>query len=206
MSTRMQSSQSLRHLCLLALFIAIELVMYLLGLGMVPVGPLKMSFLTVPVAVGAMLMDPVDGLILGVAFGLCSLWDAISGSSIMTGTFFGISPVHTVILCVGMRALMGLLTGLIFQGLRKIDRSRVLCYYASALAAPLLNTLLFMGYICLAFYQTDYIQSLVTAKGAANAFMFVVLLVGVQGLVEMLVCTLVGGTAAKSVAVAIKKN
>ena len=56
------------------------------------------------------------------------------------------------------------------------------------------------------FYQTDFIQNLVAAKGAANAFMFVILLVGVQGLVEMLVCTLVGGTAAKSVALAAKKN
>ena len=51
-----------------------------------------------------------------------------------------------------------------------------------------------MGYICLAFYQTDYIQSLVTAKGAANAFMFVVLLVGIQGVVEAVVCS-VAGTA-----------
>lgn len=202
----MKRNSQLYRLVLLALFVAIELAMYLLGLGMVPVGPLKMSFLTVPVAVGAMLMGPAEGLVLGVVFGLCSLWDAIIGSSVMTGTFLGISPLHTVILCVGMRALMGLLTGLIFKGLKKIDRSRVVCYFVSALAAPFLNTLLFMGYICLVFYQTDFIQNLVAAKGAANAFMFVILLVGVQGLVEMLVCTLVGGTAAKSVALAAKKN
>ena len=202
----MKRNSQLYRLVLLALFVAIELAMYLLGLGMVPVGPLKMSFLTVPVAVGAMLMGPAEGLVLGIVFGLCSLWDAISGSSVMTGTFFGISPLHTVILCVGMRALMGLLTGLIFRGLKKIDRSRVACYFVSALAAPFLNTLLFMGYICLVFYQTDFIQNLVAAKGAANAFVFVILLVGVQGLVEMLVCTLVGGTAAKSVALATKKN
>ncbi len=206
MSTRNQSSASLKHLCLLALFIAIQLVMYLLGLGMVPIGPLKMSFLTVPVAVGAMLLGPLDGLVLGVAFGLCSLWDAISGSSLMTGTFFGISPLHTVILCVGMRALMGLLTGLIFQGLRKLDRHQVACYYLSALAAPLLNTVLFMGYIVLVFYHTDYIQALVTSTSAANAFMFVVLLVGVQGLIEMLVCTVVAGSAGKGVAVAVRKR
>lgn len=204
MSTRNQSSASLKHLCLLALFIAIQLVMYLLGLGMVPIGPLKMSFLTVPVAVGAMLLGPLDGLVLGVAFGLCSLWDAISGSSLMTGTFFGISPLHTVILCVGMRALMGLLTGLIFQGLKKLDRQA--CYYLSALAAPLLNTVLFMGYIVLVFYHTDYIQALVTSTGAANAFMFVVLLVGVQGLIEMLVCTVVAGSAGKGVALAVRKR
>lgn len=199
-------NKKLYDLVLLALFIAIELAMYLMGLGLVPIGPLKMSFLPVPVAVGAILMGPWQGAVLGAAFGLCSLWDAISGSSIMTNAFFAISPVHTVILCVGMRALMGLCVGAIFQLLRKVDHKRIVSYYASALAAPLLNTVFFMGYIVLFFYQTDYIQNLVSAKGAANPFMFVILLVGVQGLIEMIVCTITGGSAAKGVAVALRKK
>lgn len=41
-----------------------------------------------------------------------------------------------------------------------------------------------MGYIVLAFYGCDYVQNLVSVKGAANPFMFVVLLVGVQGVTE----------------------
>lgn len=199
-------NKKLYDLVLLALFIAIELAMYLMGLGLVPIGPLKMSFLPVPVAVGAILMGPWQGAVLGAAFGLCSLWDAISGSSIMTNAFFAISPVHTVILCVGMRALMGLCVGAIFQLLRKVDHKRIVSYYAGALAAPLLNTVFFMGYIVLFFYQTDYIQNLVSAKGAANPFMFVILLVGVQGLIEMIVCTITGGSAAKGVAVALRKK
>lgn len=201
-----RKNKKLYDLVLLALFIAIELAMYMMGLGMVPVGPLKMSFLTVPVAVGAILMGPWQGAVLGVAFGLCSLWDAVSGSSVMTNTFFAISPVHTVILCVGMRALMGFCVGLIFKALRRLDRKRIVSYYASALTAPLLNTIFFMGYIVLVFYKTDYIQSLVSAKGAANPFMFVILLVGMQGLVEMIVCTITAGAASKGVAVALKKN
>ena len=36
-----------------ALLVAIELVMKLVGLGSVPMGPLYMSFLTLPIAVGA---------------------------------------------------------------------------------------------------------------------------------------------------------
>lgn len=201
-----RKNKKLYDLVLLALFIAIELAMYMMGLGMVPVGPLKMSFLTVPVAVGAILMGPWQGAVLGVAFGLCSLWDAISGSSMMTNTFFAFSPVHTVILCVGMRALMGFCVGHIFKALCRLDRKRIVSYYASALTAPLLNTIFFMGYIVLVFYKTDYIQNLVSAKGAANPFMFVILLVGVQGLVEMIVCTITAGAASKGVAVALKKN
>ena len=202
----MKNTNSLKRFVLLALFIAIELVFRLLGLGRVPVGPLNMSFLTVPIAVGAMLLGPAEGMVLGTVFGLCSLWDAISGAGGMTAMLFGISAVHTVILCVVTRALMGLLTGLIFKVMHRADRTKTISYFAGAFCAPFLNTLLFMGYIILAFYQTDYIQSLAAAKGAANPFMFIVLLVGLQGLIEMLVCTVTAGAVAKGVAKAIRKE
>ena len=39
-----------------ALLVAIEVVMKLVGLGSVPMGPLYMSFLTLPIAVGAITM------------------------------------------------------------------------------------------------------------------------------------------------------
>lgn len=202
----MNTNKQLRNLVLLALFVAIELVFRLIGLGRVPVGPLNMSFMTVPIAVGAMLLGPWQGMALGLVFGLCSLWDAVNSTGGMTSIFFGISPMHTVILCVGMRALMGLLTGLIFQWLRKIDRTKTVSYFVGAFSAPFLNTLFFMGYIVLAFYNTEYVKGLATAKGAVNPLMFVVLLVGVQGLIEMLVCTITGGAVAKGVSAALKNK
>ena len=48
----------IRTLTRLALLVAIELVMKAVGLGSVPVGPLYMSFLTLPIAVGAITMGP----------------------------------------------------------------------------------------------------------------------------------------------------
>ena len=191
---------NVRYLAQLALLAAIEIVMKLIGLGSVPVGPLYMSFLTVPIAVGAMAMGPAAGAILGGVFGLVSMKDAITGVSVMTGTFFQISPVNTFVLCVVMRVLMGWCVGLLFRVLRRVDRKRSWSYFVGALSAPLLNTLFFMGYIVLVFYQTDYIQGLVSAKGAANPLMFVVLLVGVQGLIEAIVCCAAGGVISRAVA------
>lgn len=195
--------KKLNRLVLLALFIAIEMAFRLLGLGRVPFGPLNMSFMTVPIAVGAMLLGPLEGMVLGAVFGLCSLWDAINGAGGMTNILFGISAVHTVILCVGTRTLMGLLVGLIFRGLNKIDRTKIVSYFVGAFSAPFLNTLFFMGYIVLAFYRTDYVQSLAAGKNAANPLMFIVALVGVQGLVEMIVCTVTAGAVSKGVSKAI---
>lgn len=196
---------NIRYLCEVALLIAIELVMKLLGLGSVPVGPLYMSFLTVPIAVGAMLLGPMCGTILGAVFGLVSFKDAITGVSIMNSTFFQISPLKTLFLCVGTRILMGFCVGWLFKLFQKIDPTKSICYVLGALTAPLLNTLFFMSYICLVFYQTDYIQNLVATLGVANPLTFVIALVGLQGLVEAVVCTIVGGAVSKGAAVALSK-
>ena len=194
---------NLRYLTELALVVAIELAMLATGLTSIPVGPLVMSFATVPIAVGAMLLGPAAGGVLGLVFGCTSLYDAITGRSLMTNAFFLVSPVHTVILCVGMRVLMGVLAGLVVQAFRKLDRTDTVCYFLGGLCTPLLNTLLFMGYIVLVFYQTAYVQERVAVLGATGPLMFVILSVGVQGLVEAVVGLVVGGGIAKGVAHAL---
>ena len=117
----------------------------------------------------------------------------------MTGMFFQISPINTFVLCVVMRVLMGFCVGLIFKALRLIDRRGGWSYFIGALSAPLLNTLFFMGYIVLVFYNTEFIQSKVADLGAVNPLMFVVLLVGVQGLIEAIVCCAAGGVITRAV-------
>ena len=178
----------------IALLIAIELVMRLLGLGSIPVGPLVMSFLTLPIAIGAMIVGPVAGAILGAVFGFASLYDAITGKSAMTGFFFQYSPVSTIILCVGMRILMGVACAYVFKAFSKLDKGKkTWSCFVGALSAPLLNTIFFMGYIILFFYKTDFVQNLVASKGALNPLHFVILLVGVQGLIEAVTVCIIGG-------------
>lgn len=194
----------IRTLTRLALLVAIELVMKAVGLGSVPVGPLYMSFLTLPIAVGAITMGPAAGAVLGGVFGAVSFYDAVTGASAMTGALFQVSPVNTFILCVGMRVLMGVCVGLIFNAVKNFDKPGTWSYIVSAMCAPALNTLFFMGYIVLAFYGCDYVQNLVSVKGAANPFMFVVLLVGIQGVAEFLVSGILGGIVARAVAKYLK--
>lgn len=152
-----------RYITELGLFIGVILLMKLTGLSSIPVGPLVMTFTMIPIAVGAMLLGPLAGTILGLFYGLLSLYDAITGKSLMTGLFFQYSPFLTVLLCVGTRTLVGYLTGLLFHLFQKLDRRRIWSYFAGGLLAPMLNTFFFMGFIVLAFYRTDYIQSRVFA-------------------------------------------
>ncbi len=202
----MEKKTNARTIAEYAIFIAIIFVMKITGLSSIPVGPLVMTLTMIPIAIGAMLLGPLGGALLGFVFGLTSLYDAISGASVMTGVFFQVSPFHTVVLCVVTRTLVGWLTGLIFKMLKKIDRKKVWCYFAGGLLAPMLNTILFMGYIVLVFYRTDFVQERVTMLGASGPFMFVVLLVGMQGIVEWLTGCIVGGGVAKGVAHALKRD
>lgn len=200
------SRKSVLYLTQLAILVAIEMVMKLIGLGSVPVGPLYMSFLTVPIAVGAMVLGPTASAILGGVFGLVSFMDAIKGASVMTSNLLAVSPVHTFMLCFGTRVLMGLCVGLLYRGVAKISKKGGVSCFAASLGAPLLNTLFFMGYIVLAFYRTDYVQGLVAAKGAANPLMFIVLLVGVQGVIEAVVCSVTGTAIGRGLQKALERT
>lgn len=202
----MEKKSNARTISEYAIFIAIIFVMRATGLSRIPVGPLVMTLTMVPIAIGAMLLGPLGGAVLGMVFGFTSLYDAMIGASAMTGFFFQLSPLHTVLLCVGTRTLVGAATGWLFKLFKGLDKKRIWCYFAGGLAAPLLNTVFFMGYIVLFFYQTDFVQKTAAKIGAVNPLMFVVLLVGVQGLVEWLTGCVVGGGVAKAVAHALKRE
>ena len=71
----------------------------------------------------------------------------------------------------------------IFNALRKaMPKNEKLACFLGGLSAPVLNTVFFMGFLVLIFYNCDYVQNLANTLGAQNAFMFIVLLVGVQAI------------------------
>ena len=124
----------------------------------------------------------------------------------MTYFFFQESPFATVLLCIGTRALVGAVTGWLFRLFSRADRKHTWSYFAGGLLAPVLNTLFFMGFIVLVFYRTSFVQNLVTKLGASGPIMFIILLVGIQGVVEAATGLVIGGAIAKGVAHALKRD
>ena len=97
--------------------------------------------------------------------------------------------------------------GLIFAALRKaMPKNEKLCCFLGGLAAPVLNTVFFMGFLVLIFYNCEYVQNLANTLGAANAFMFIVLLVGVQAIFEWAICCVVAGAVSLPVRKYLKMN
>ena len=157
----------------------------------------------IPVAIGAILYGPSGGAVLGAVFGAVSFLQCL-GYSHFGAALLAINPVFTFIVCVPTRILAGLLAGLIYKALKTGCKSDITALLTASLAAPLLNTVFFMSSLVLFFYRTDYIQGFVSAMGAANPIMFILLFVGINGLVEIICGFAVAFPAAKAISKYLK--
>ena len=182
---------------------AIVLILAFTPLGYIRTGGLEITLIVIPVAVGAVILGPVGGMILGAVFGITSFIQCF-GMSPFGAMLLSISPVKTFITCVVTRMLMGLLTGLIYKGMKKVSRNKSLNTVIANLCCPFMNTLFFMTCIVVFFYNTEYIQGIVSALGAANPLLFVLAFVGVNGLVEALLCFIVGSAITRALMSALK--
>ena len=196
-----KNHKHLLYLTELAVLIGIMLFLESTGLGMIKTFGLELTILQIPVIVAAIVIGPSGGAAMGAVFGLISFWECFGKSTFGT-TLMSINPALTFIVCVPTRILMGWLCGLIFKGLHsKLARTKgnFVSYLTASLGGALLNTAFFMTALCLCFYQTDYIQGFVQALGSTNVFLFFLLFVGVQGLIEALLCAGVGSVVSKAV-------
>ncbi len=145
---------------------------------------LEITLTIIPIAIGAIIGGPYVGLILGTIFGFVSFFQCL-GYSPFGEVLFSINPFLTFLVCVPTRMLAGWLPGLLYKLIAKSGNKTL----ASAIACflmPFLNTILFMTMLVICFYQTDYIQELANMLKAANPLTFVILFVGINGLIEML--------------------
>ena len=194
---------STKYLVEMALLVAIILLMAFTPIGYIKTAGLEITLIVVPVAVGAVTLGPTAGAILGGVFGITSFIQCF-GMSQFGALLLGINPFLTFLVCAPTRILMGWLTGLIFAALYK-SPAKKFSYYVASLACPLLNTFFFMGFLCLFFYNTDYIQGIVSSLGVSNPVVFVAAFVGVQGLIEAGFCFVVGSIVSKALSVALKR-
>ncbi len=182
---------SIRNFVVLALLIAILLLMSMTPLGYLNIGPLAITLNVIPLAVAAVALGPVGGLICGCVFGLTSFLQClgIGGSSAMGVMLFSINPFLAFVQRFVPRALDGLLLGWIYRGLSKKAKPYVACAITGFLSA-FLNTLFFMTALLVLFGGTEYVQGLVAGR---NLLVFVCAFVGVNAVAEMAAATVLTG-------------
>lgn len=197
MAMKNENRVSAKELTTTGMMIAIILLMSFTPLGYLRTAGLEVSLITIPVAIGAMIIGPKAGLLLGTVFGLTSFYQCF-GMSPFGAALLGINPFLTFLVCVPTRALMGWFTGLAFKGIEKLDRSKTVSYFVGGFLAALFNTVLFMGALMLFFWNTEFIQSINASIGNLSFFAFVLTFVGVNGLLEVPATCIVGGVVSKT--------
>ena len=204
-----QNTEKIRRLVLLAVLTAIVLLMAFTPLGYLKLPFLEISFLMIPVVLGAILLGPAAGAVLGAVFGLTSFFQCFGMSAFGT-VLLGINPVLMFLVCVPTRILAGWLSGVIFSAIFKAEEKRekrhLISFGAASLAGPILNTILFTGTLTVFFYRTDYIQELAGKLGAGNPFMFIILFVGINAVIEAAVGFIVCSVISKAVFSATRKK
>lgn len=198
----MKTQQKSKTLLLtqLSMLSAVIILMAFTPLGYLRIGPLSITFLTIPVVLGAVTLGPVYGAILGAVFGATSFIQCFGMDAFGT-TLFSINPIFTFILCFVPRILIGLISGYLLKALEKTSLNQLAAYAISALSGAVTNTIFFVAFLLLLFGQTAYIQSF-----GPNIFAIIGLLVSVNSVVEAIVCTLIVTALTKTIVMLVKRN
>ena len=182
---------STREFVLLALLVAVLIVLAYVNIPQ-PAG-LSITFNMIPVAIAAIAIGPLGGAIIGGAFGLISFLQCfgICGFSGMGAALAGINPFLAFVQRFFPRLIDGLALGWLFKLMKdRLKWNLSFCCAATGFLAAFLNTLLFMTSLVWLFGKTEYMQNSMAGRGMLA---YIVAAVGVNGLVEMLVSTVLTG-------------
>ena len=184
-----------RYMAMLAMLSAVLLVMGMTGIGFIPLPVIKATTMHIPVILGAVLLGPKAGIVLGAVFGLCSVWANTTTPGLLS---FAFSPfmstegllgvLKSLWIAVGCRILFGFVAGLVWKIVKKVSSRDYIALPVTAVIATLCHTFFVMGsiYVLLAQQYADaknvaissvfgLIMGTVTASGIPEAIVAAVL-------------------------------
>lgn len=142
-------------LVMTALFAAIIIVLANTPLGMIQLPIIKATTVHIPVIIGACLLGPLSGAILGGVFGICSM---VSNTMAPTLLSFAFSPflaadaagvVKAIWISVGCRIMIGVVAGWLFILLKKWKVNSWIALPVTGFVGSMTNTVFVMGSIYL---------------------------------------------------------
>lgn len=196
----MKSQSETRYLVQVALMAAIvAVVAFVPFLGYIPLVVIKATTVHIPVIIGAILLGPKAGGILGAVFGITSIIKNTMEPSLVSFVFSpliavpgtGSGSIKALLVALVPRILIGVVTGIIFKAFVRAETKtanvRIVAGIA-AFAGSAVNTGLVMGGIYLLFGQeyaaakqmafeslSKFIMTVVFTNGLAEAFVAVVI-------------------------------
>lgn len=149
-----------RWMVSVALMAAIVIVLANTPLGMIQLPIIKATTVHIPVILGAILLGPGAGAILGAIFGICSL---VSNTMTPTLLSFAFSPflsttgipgaLKAIWISVGCRILIGVAAGWLWVLFTKIKLNQFIALPIVGFVGSMVNTVTVMGSIYFLFAQ-----------------------------------------------------
>ena len=149
-----------RWMVSVALMAAIVIVLANTPLGMIQLPIIKATTVHIPVILGAILLGPGAGAILGAVFGICSL---VSNTMAPTLLSFAFSPflsttgipgaLKAIWISVGCRILIGVAAGWLWVLFTKIKLNQFIALPIVGFVGSMVNTITVMGSIYFLFAQ-----------------------------------------------------
>ena len=201
------SAQKTLQLVQLALLIALVIALQMVSALIPPIGGMVSITLTlVPVVVGGILLGKKAGAILGFAFGAIVLINCISALDPGGSILWNANPFFTALICFVKGTLAGFVPALLYKAVKGSGENAGVCRefaatVVAAIAAPIVNTGLFVAGMFLLFKDTLYAWA-----GGTDIVMYVLFgLAGLNFLVEFIINLVLSPAIVRIVAAVSKR-
>ena len=147
----MNNSSKVHQITRMAILVAIIFLLAFTPLGYLTIGPIAATTIQMPVIVGAVIMGPAAGAVLGFFFGLSAIIKVLTmpGADPFATLALAHSPLAYLAVCMGARILMGWLSGLLAAGLKKVPAldggGSIIRYGVTGFVGSALNTVFYLG-------------------------------------------------------------
>ena len=207
----MKKNSSVLFLVQFGVLVAIEALFCFTPLGSLPAfGPIVATLAMVPVIITTLLLGTKAGMAMGGIAGLFSfiVWTFMPPSPVAAFVFtpfYSLGEIQgnfgSILICFVPRILVGLVTGLVYQGLsKKMPKKEVLSMAIAAALGSLTNTFGVMGGIWL-FFGVQY------ATLAGQAMVIIIgMTILTSGIPEAIVAAIIAPAVSKPVKIAMNKN
>ena len=193
-----------------ALMAAIVILLANTPLGMIQLPIIKATTVHIPVIIGAVMLGPLAGAILGGVFGICSMISNTMAPSLLS---FAFSPfmsttgiagaVKAVWISVGCRVLIGVVSGWLWILLKKIRMNRYAALAVTGFVGSMTNTVTVMGSIF--FLLRNEYAAARSVIGAREVFSLIMVTVTSSGIPEAIAAMILVAVIGSALLLAMAK-
>ena len=177
---RRKQKQQILYLVQLALLTAVIMALHFSGVA-IPAFGTKISLVLIPIALGAMLLGPAAGAILGFIYGMTVFVTlGVMHMDPFTGFLFDNTPVMAALICTVKTTAAGFVAGWVYRALSK--KSVWLAVFVAAALVPTINTGVFvLG--CFLIYST--ISEFAAGAGYSAVYFILIVCAGINYVLEL---------------------